>query len=245
MKTFTVEEVAQVSLKPCIPPATVLKFPLAQQSRRLGKTIKINPYVFRQFTSGLQWIVIDSNVYDISKFAQLHPGGVGVLTTKSIGACITPLPVLLDLSPSPAAGQDATQAFYGLHRQEVLFRPQYARLQIGRVQGQEPVIVASPTDLSSVPYAEPTWLSPGYYSPYYTQSHRNFQKEVRKFFMEVVYPDAVKCEENGKRISQDVVDKLWCEHRWLRRRDVLTSIPARRTSWPCDWAKVNILRAVP
>lgn len=28
--------------------------------------------------------------------------------------------------------------------------------------------------------------------------------------MEVVYPDAVKCEENGKRISQEVVDKLWC-----------------------------------
>ena len=27
---------------------------------------------------------------------------------------------------------------------------------------------------------------------------------------EVVYPDAVRCEENGKRISQDVVDKLWC-----------------------------------
>ena len=27
--------------------------------------------------------------------------------------------------------------------------------------------------------------------------------------MEVVYPDAIKCEESGKRISQDVVDKLW------------------------------------
>ncbi len=27
--------------------------------------------------------------------------------------------------------------------------------------------------------------------------------------MEVVSPDAVKCEENGKRISQEVVDQLW------------------------------------
>ena len=35
---------------------------------------------------------------------------------------------------------------------------------------------------------------------------------VRKFFEEVVLPDAVKCEENGKRISQDVVDKLWYVH---------------------------------
>ncbi|KAH8106347.1 acyl-CoA dehydrogenase NM domain-like protein [Cristinia sonorae] len=145
------------------------------------------------------WIIIDSNVYDISKFAQLHPGGVGVLTTKNI------------------AGQDATQAFYGLHRQEVLHRPQYNRLQIGRIQGQEPVIVASASDVSSVPYAEPTWLSAGYYSPYYTESHKTFHKEVRKFFAEVVYPDAVRCEENGKRVSQDVVDKL-CETNLLAMR---------------------------
>ncbi|TCD69164.1 hypothetical protein EIP91_008460 [Steccherinum ochraceum] len=145
------------------------------------------------------WIIVDANVYDVSKFAQLHPGGVGVLTTKSV------------------AGQDATQAFYGLHRAEVLQRPQYARLKIGQVQGQEPIIQASPSDNSQVPYAEPTWLSAGYYSPYYTESHRRFQKEVRKFFMEVVYPDAVKCEENGKRISQEVVDKL-CENNILAMR---------------------------
>ncbi|THH32145.1 hypothetical protein EUX98_g2040 [Antrodiella citrinella] len=145
------------------------------------------------------WIIIDANVYDISKFAQLHPGGVGVLTTKSI------------------AGQDATQVFYGLHRQEVILRPQYARLQIGRVQGQEPTILASPTDLSAVPYAEPTWLSAGYYSPYYTESHRRFQREVRKFFMDIVYPDAVKCEDSGKRISQEVVDKI-CETNILAMR---------------------------
>lgn len=62
---------------------------------------------------------------------------------------------------------------------------------------------------SQVPYGEPAWLSPGYHSPYYNESHRKFQKAVRKFFEEVVYPDAVKHEDDGKRISQDVVDKLW------------------------------------
>ena len=77
------------------------------------------------------------------------------------------------------------------------------------MRGQEPTILASPSDLSAVPYAEPTWLSAGYYSPYYNDNHRKFQKEVRKFFMDVVYPDALKCEENGKRVSQDVVDQLW------------------------------------
>ena len=89
-------------------------------------------------------------------------------------------------------------------------RPQYKRLQIGTVAGQKEFVKAtSPGDLSGVPYAEPAWLSPGFHSPYYTDSHRKFQKVVRKFFEEVVYSDAVKCEENGKRISQDVVDKVW------------------------------------
>ena len=60
-----------------------------------------------------------------------------------------------------------------------------------------------------MPYAEPSWLTKGYYSPYYKESHRRFQQVTRKFVMDVVYPDAVKCEENGKRISQEVVDKLW------------------------------------
>lgn len=127
------------------------------------------------------------------------------------------------------AGQDATEAFFGLHRHEVLLRPQYARLQIGTVAGQkERVTALSPGEPSSVPYAEPAWLTPGYHSPYYTDSHRIFQKAVRKFFEEVVQPDAIKCEDNGKRISQEVVDKLWCvsickTQSWLADQSVFVS----------------------
>ena len=111
------------------------------------------------------------------------------------------------------AGKDATQAFFGLHRHEVLLRPQYARLQIGTVEGQEETIKPLAVDeVSAVPYAEPSWISAGYFSPYYGDSHKRFQRAMRKFAMEVVYPDAVKCEENGKRISQSVVDQLWCVH---------------------------------
>ena len=108
------------------------------------------------------------------------------------------------------AGKDATQAFFGLHRHEVLLRPQYARLQIGTVAGEEPVVRPLATDEpSGVPYAEPSWLSAGYFSPYYHDGHRKFQRAMRKFSMEVIYPDAVKCEENGKRISQSVLEQLW------------------------------------
>lgn len=68
------------------------------------------------------------------------------------------------------AGQDATEAFYGLHRHEVLERPQYARLQIGVIRGEESVITSRvPGELSGVPYAEPTWLAQGYHSPYFKE----------------------------------------------------------------------------
>ena len=67
------------------------------------------------------------------------------------------------------AGQDATEAFYGLHRHEVLERPQYKRLQIGSIKDEKPVIYGAqvPGQLSLVPYGEPTWLAKGFKSPYY------------------------------------------------------------------------------
>ncbi|OAX31303.1 acyl-CoA dehydrogenase NM domain-like protein, partial [Rhizopogon vinicolor AM-OR11-026] len=107
------------------------------------------------------------------------------------------------------AGKDATQVFFGLHRLEVLQRPQYSRLQVGAIRGQtESIKPLGPGELSLVPYAEPTWLTPGYFSPYYSDNHRQFHKAVRAFFMEFVYPEAIRCEDSGKRISQEVVDKL-------------------------------------
>jgi len=37
-----------------------------------------------------QWIIVDSRVYDVSKFADLHPGGAAVLLVDPIG--INPSP---------------------------------------------------------------------------------------------------------------------------------------------------------
>ena len=70
------------------------------------------------------------------------------------------------------AGQDATEVFYGLHRHEVLEKPQYQRLQIGVIADEKSVIHGRIVgELSKVPYAEPTWLSTGYHSPFYTDVH--------------------------------------------------------------------------
>ncbi|KAF8894305.1 peroxisomal acyl-CoA-dehydrogenase [Mucidula mucida] len=137
------------------------------------------------------WIVIDSKVYNVSKFVDMHPGGAAVFYASGI------------------AGKDTTETFFGLHRHEVLLRPQYARLQIGVVAGEEEMIKPPvPGDLSKVPYGEPTWLSDGFKSPYYTDNHRAFHKAFRTFMQEVVQPEAERCEANGKRISQELVDKL-------------------------------------
>ena len=82
--------------------------------------------------------------------------------------------MLLD---AEVAGQDATTAFFGLHRSEILQKPQYARLKIGQVEREKPMIrLPMPGDLSTVPYGEPTWLTPTFKSPYYKQSHRDLQK---------------------------------------------------------------------
>lgn len=73
------------------------------------------------------------------------------------------------------AGQDATEVFYGLHRHEIITRPQYARLQVGVIEDEKSVIHGRIVgQLSKVPYAEPTWLSEGYHSPYYSEVYINF-----------------------------------------------------------------------
>ncbi|RDB26250.1 Isovaleryl-CoA dehydrogenase, mitochondrial [Hypsizygus marmoreus] len=137
------------------------------------------------------WIIVDSKVFDLSKFGAMHPGGLSVLLDEEV------------------AGQDATNVFFGLHRYEVLLKPQYARLQIGVVAGEEQQIFPrSVGTLSKVPYAEPTWLTEGYYSPYYKDYHRRFQVAFRKFVEEVLIPDAHAREEDGKRPSQYVFDEM-------------------------------------
>jgi hypothetical protein len=152
--------------------------------------------------------------------------------------------------------------FFGLHRHEVLLKPQYARLQIGVISGEEPQILPRAVGaLSDVPYSEPTWLTPGYHSPYYSdvrcipvydsklitqhvyQGHRAFQVAIRKFFEVEAMPDAIAREEDGKRPSQSVFDAMARvgDYGPGRRR---THPIHRRTFWPCVWDPVLISKAV-
>jgi hypothetical protein len=133
------------------------------------------------------WFIIDSKVYDVSDFIDAHPGGEAVL--------------------KQVAGTDATEAFYNLHRQEVLQK--YSDLCIGTIEGEKPkVIEHKPGDLSLVPYGEPTWLTPQFKSPYYNDSHRRLQKAMRIFTDNELYPIAQECEKTGKYIPQSLIESM-------------------------------------
>ena len=133
------------------------------------------------------WIIVDHKVYDMSEFQDAHPGGSVVLRQ--------------------VAGQDATDAFYNLHRQEIIQK--FSTLCLGTIEGEKPeVIEQHPGDLSPVPYAEPLWLIPQFKNPYYKESHRKLQKAIRKFVDEVVTPEGLAREADGKYISQEVIDKM-------------------------------------
>jgi alkylation response protein AidB-like acyl-CoA dehydrogenase len=142
----------------------------------------------RQHTSEESlWCVIDSVVYDLTDFVDAHPGGESVLRQ--------------------VAGQDATTAFYNLHRHEVLSK--YADLAIGTVEGEKPqVITPKPGDLSQVPYAEPLWLAPQFKSPYYKDSHRRLQRAMREFVDEHLVKEAQECESTGRYISQEFIEHM-------------------------------------
>ena len=142
------------------------------------------------------WCIIDHKVYDLTDFVDAHPGGAVVL--------------------EQVAGTDATDAFYNLHRQEVLEK--YSSLCIGVVEGEKPeVIVPQPGDLSPVPYAEPLWLRPQFKSPYYNDSHRALQRKVREFVEVHVKPEAQAKEKDGTYISQELIDKM-AQHDLLAMR---------------------------
>ena len=57
------------------------------------------------------WVAINGGVYDVTKFAKLHPGGRPILLT--------------------VGGQDQTEQFYGLHTKSQLQK--YQRLKIGKL----------------------------------------------------------------------------------------------------------------
>lgn len=152
----------------------------------------------RQFTpeevathnkEGNAYIIVENNVYDISKFATLHPGGKGVI----LGV----------------AGQNATEQFWQFHNKQILNK--YKRLIIGTITKSGPTQSRAESSSSSaddlpitqrqysqdgdsalmygelVPYGDPTSLQ-GWHSPYFNASHHRVRKIMRAWVEEHVSP---------------------------------------------------------
>jgi len=136
------------------------------------------------------WIVIDGDVYDVSKFAAMHPGGEELLREY--------------------AGQDCTEVFYGLHRHEVIVKYQ-PRLMVGRLETAEPRSednrIRTTAELSGIPYCEPpAWQ--GAFSAYLTEEHIKLRHTVRKWLDENVREEAEAGELNGKKPSDEIFKKM-------------------------------------
>lgn len=132
------------------------------------------------------WIVVDDNVYDLSTFGDLHPGGKPPLAW--------------------VAGTDATREFFSLHRSTILDKPKYKRFQIG---------VLTPTDSKNAgksssadtPYAEALgfWRKR---TPYYKASHRVFREALKHILGRIVRPFANDWDDDGKVPSRKVLRSL-------------------------------------
>jgi len=161
------------------------------------------------------YIVIDDDVYDLTKFQDEHPGGKKIL--------------------SRVAGKDASKQFWKYHNESILKK--YQRLKIGSLDTKpqpaaspppepapapraatsaEPVEAEQHEALEQygdlVPYADPSWYQT-YHSMHYDQTHANLRNEVRQFVDEVIAPYVDEWEEN-KMIPQEIY-KLMGERGYL------------------------------
>lgn len=137
-------------------------------------------------------IAIDGYVYDITSFAEVHPGGLAVLRM--------------------VAGQDATKQFYALHTKAVLDK-YHDKLCVGVLQGSAATELTKPEKkaedlVSLVPYAEIPLLRPNWAaSPWWTPSHRAFLLDMRKTLL-AMRPEFLKIERSGKYVASGLQQRV-------------------------------------
>jgi len=136
-------------------------------------------------TPGDLWMSIDGHVYDVSKFAKLHPGGPQILEQY--------------------AGADVTTDFYELHRKTVLDK--YARLRIGRLEGSPETEARKTGELSEVPFSELPAFS-GQNSAFFKDSHRRFLQDARAFVQKELEPIAESADLSGDMPDRELQAKL-------------------------------------
>ncbi|CRK40801.1 hypothetical protein BN1723_004915 [Verticillium longisporum] len=148
------------------------------------------------------YIIVDGDVYDLTKFQDDHPGGKKIIQR--------------------VAGKDASKQFWKYHNEGILKKYQ-AKLQVGSLDSKpkpvEPAPVAAapqptkavvkkaaqeaaPVDESEpfdpygslIPFADPSWYQ-SFHSPYYNETHVALRNEVRKWVDEEIEPFVSEWDE--------------------------------------------------
>ena len=86
----------------------------------------------------------------------------------------------------------------------------------------------------SIPFAEPPWLN-GLPSPYYTESHRKWQKTCREFLDKNLIANAVEWDQD--ELVPEHVFKTFAENNML--------IPSLPAPLPVEWLKKVGLDVLP
>jgi alkylation response protein AidB-like acyl-CoA dehydrogenase len=111
------------------------------------------------------WLIIDDEVFNVTKFVKFHPGGRAFLAGN--------------------AGKDVTKAFHLYHHADVL-RKYRGKFKVGELAAGEKRAPARPKPLMAhsfgdmVPFGDPSWYQ-RLNSPFFTASHRAFRAKVRAF----------------------------------------------------------------
>ncbi|KAI5818054.1 acyl-CoA dehydrogenase/oxidase [Pyronema omphalodes] len=155
----------------------------------MSKTFKASEVAEHKTPESL-WIVVDEDVYDVTKFADSHPGGKKIL--QRVG------------------GKDASKQFWKYHNESILNKykkdlligsldskvaaaaPKAAETpkvekkvvkEVKKEEDNEPLELAG----SLIPFGDPAWYQ-GYFSPYYNETHVALRNEVRAWVEEKIEP---------------------------------------------------------
>ncbi|KAF4981899.1 hypothetical protein FZEAL_2368 [Fusarium zealandicum] len=164
------------------------------------------------------YIVVDGDVYDLTKFQEDHPGGKKILQR--------------------VAGKDASKQFWKYHNESILKKYQ-KQLQVGSLDSKpklpepkpEPKaapVPAAPTPKAvaavekeasnseesealeafgdQIPFADPSWYQ-NYHSPYFNESHAALRAEVREWIDSEVEPNVTEWDE-AKEVPEEIYKEM-------------------------------------
>ncbi|CAG8950830.1 hypothetical protein HYFRA_00003047 [Hymenoscyphus fraxineus] len=168
------------------------------------------------------YVIIDEDVYDLTKFADEHPGGKKILTR--------------------VAGKEASKQFWKYHNEGIL-KKYKAKLQVGSLDTKKKAAAPPPpppteavkpkaesgtvaavpgkgakqvvdnTDVEAlepygdlIPFADPSWYQ-GFHSPYFNETHAALREEVREWITEKVEPFVAEWDE-AKKVPDEIYKEM-------------------------------------